>query len=56
MTDPGEAARRKQIILGLIMGLVMGVIISALTTFWWWLPAGLVLGFVSGVLIKPPQE
>lgn len=56
MSSAEEKARRKQIYIGLIMGVIVGVVISYLTEFWWWLAAGIVLGFVSGVLIKPPQE
>lgn len=50
------AARKKQIFIGLAMGLVMGVVISALTTFWYWLPAGLAFGLAVGAIMKPPSE
>lgn len=49
-------ARRKQIIVGLVMGIIMGVIISALTTFWYWLPAGIALGLATGAIMKPPAK
>lgn len=54
--EPTPAARRKQVIVGLVMGAVMGVIISALTGFWYWLPAGLALGLATGVIMKPPTN
>lgn len=54
--QPSREARRKQIIVGLVMGAVMGVIISALTNFWYWLPAGLALGLATGAIMKPPAE
>ena len=50
------AARRKQIIVGVVMGVIVGVVISALTTFWWWLPAGISLGLATGAIMKPPPE
>lgn len=52
--DPG--ARRKQIIVGLVMGLIVGVILSALTTFWLWLPAGVAMGLATGAIMKPPAQ
>ncbi|MBK0417754.1 HPP family protein [Leucobacter sp. CSA1] len=52
---PDPKARRKQIILGLVMGAIMGVLISALTEFWYWLPAGLALGLATGAIMKPPK-
>jgi len=52
--DP--AARRKQIIVGVVMGALVGVGISLYTDFWWWLPAGLVFGFATGALMKPPEK
>lgn len=55
-TGPSREARRKQIIVGLVMGAIMGVVISALTTFWYWLPAGLALGLATGAIMKPPAE
>ena len=53
---PTAAARRKQIIVGLVMGAVVGVVISAISQFWLWLPAGLALGLAVGVIMKPPSE
>jgi len=50
--DP--AARRKQIIVGLVIGAIVGVGISIFTEFWWWLPAGLIFGFATGAVMKPP--
>lgn len=52
--DP--AARRKQIIVGLVMGAIVGVVISALTTFWLYLPAGLAFGLAVGAIMKPPAK
>lgn len=49
-------ARRKQIIVGLVMGIIVGVVISALTTFWYWLPAGIALGLATGAIMKPPAK
>ncbi|PRI11596.1 hypothetical protein [Leucobacter massiliensis] len=54
--EPSPEARRKQIIVGIVIGAVMGVVISALTTFWLWLPAGIALGLASGAIIKPPAQ
>lgn len=54
--EPTPEQRRKQILLGLAMGAVMGIVISALTTFWYWLPAGLALGLATGVIMKPPAK
>ncbi|HUH53794.1 MAG TPA: HPP family protein [Microbacteriaceae bacterium] len=56
MSSADEKARRNQIIIGLVMGVIVGVVISWLTQFWLWLAAGIVLGFVTGVLLKPPQQ
>ena len=53
---PTPAAKRKQLIVALVMGAVVGVIISAITGFWYWLPAGLALGLATGVIMKPPAE
>lgn len=50
------AARRKQVIVGLIIGAIVGAVVSYFTEFWLWLPAGLALGLASGVMIKPPAE
>lgn len=50
------AARRKQIIVGLVMGLIVGVVISFITTFWYWLPAGLAFGLAVGAIMRPPTE
>lgn len=49
-------ARRKQIFVGIIMGAVIGVVISALTEFWYYLPAGIALGLATGAIMKPPAE
>ena len=38
------------------MGLIVGVVISALTEFWYWLPAGLAFGLAVGALMKPPEK
>lgn len=54
--QPSPEARRKQIIVGLVMGLIVGVVISALTEFWYWLPAGLAFGLAVGALMKPPEK
>lgn len=54
--QPSPEARRKQIFLGLAVGAVVGVGISLLTTFWYWLPAGLALGLATGAIMKPPAE
>lgn len=56
MTEPSSKARKRQIIAGLISGAIMGIVISAFTQFWWWLPAGVIVGLVSGALIKPPDR
>lgn len=56
MSEVTPAARRKQVIIGLIMGLIFGLIISWFTTFWLWLPAGLGLGLATGYIMKPPPE
>lgn len=56
MGNKDEKARRNQIIVGLIVGLIVGGLMWWLTTFWMWMLAGVVLGFVSGVLIKPPTD
>lgn len=53
--EVSPAARRKQVIVGLVMGAIIGVVIGALTQFWLWLPAGLALGLATGVIMKPPQ-
>jgi len=53
--QPSSAARRKQIIVGLVVGAVMGVVISFFTQFWLWLPAGLAMGLATGVIMKPPS-
>lgn len=53
---PSAAARRKQIIVGLVMGAIVGVVISAISQFWLWLPAGLALGLAVGVIMKPPSD
>ena len=53
---PSAAARRKQIIVGLVMGAIVGLVISAISQFWLWLPAGLALGLAVGVIMKPPSE
>lgn len=54
--EPGRAARRKQLILGLVVGVIVGVAVSLLFEFWLWLPAGIVVGLVTGVMIKPPER
>ncbi|MGK0740747.1 HPP family protein [Leucobacter sp. Z1108] len=54
--DTSPAARRKQVIVGLIIGAVVGVVVGYFTQFWLWVPAGLALGLASGVMIKPPAE
>lgn len=54
--QPSPEARRKQMLVALAMGLVMGVVISALTAFWWWLPAGLAVGLATGAIMKPPPD
>lgn len=51
--DP--AARRKQMIVGLVVGILVGVGVSLFTQFWWWLPAGIVFGLTMGALMKPPS-
>lgn len=56
MSSPSSAARKRQIITGVISGVAVGVIISALTQFWWWLPTGIVVGVAAGMLMKPPQS
>lgn len=56
MSSAEEKARKKQIIVGLVMGVVIGVIIGYLTGFWWWLAAGVVVGFATGVIMKPPEQ
>lgn len=56
MSTVDPKARKKQIVVGLVMGLVVGVVISALTTFWWWVPAGLAMGLATGALMKPPAD
>lgn len=56
MSSADEKARRNQIIVGLVMGVIIGLVISWLTQFWLWLAAGVVLGFVTGVLMKPPPQ
>lgn len=53
--QPSPAARRKQIIVGLVVGAIMGVVISFFTQFWLWLPAGLAMGLATGVIMKPPS-
>jgi len=52
--DP--TARRKQIIIGIVMGAIVGVVISAFTTFWYWLPTGIVFGLAVGAIMKPPKQ
>ncbi|MBU3994693.1 MAG: HPP family protein [Actinobacteria bacterium] len=54
--DTSPAARRKQVIVGLIIGAIVGTVIGFFTQFWLWVPAGLALGLASGVMIKPPAE
>jgi hypothetical protein len=54
--DVTPAARRKQLIVGVVMGAVMGVILGALTTFWLWLPAGIAFGLAVGAIMKPPSD
>ncbi|QIK62952.1 HPP family protein [Leucobacter viscericola] len=54
--EVSPAARRKQIIVGVVMGTVMGVILGALTTFWLWVPAGVAFGLAVGAIMKPPSE
>lgn len=49
------AARRKQIIVGLVMGAIVGVVLGALTQFWLWVPAGLAMGLATGAIMKPPS-
>lgn len=56
MSSVDPSARRKQIIVGLVMGLIVGVILSALTTFWLWLPAGVAMGLATGAIMKPPAQ
>lgn len=56
MSDRTSAARKRQIIIGIISGAVAGVVISAVTQFWWWLPTGVIVGIASGMLISPPEE
>ena len=53
---PSPAARRKQIIIGLVMGAIMGIVLGALTQFWLWLPAGLAMGLATGAIMKPPSD
>lgn len=53
---PSAAARRKQIIVGLVMGAIVGVAISVISQFWLWLPAGLALGLAVGVIMRPPSD
>ncbi len=55
-SGPTPAAKRKQLIVALVMGTLMGVIISAITGFWYWLPAGIALGLATGVIMKPPAD
>ncbi|QIM19239.1 HPP family protein [Leucobacter coleopterorum] len=55
-SEVSPAARRKQIIVGVVMGTVMGVILGALTTFWLWVPAGVAFGLAVGAIMKPPAE
>lgn len=54
--EVSPAARRKQIIVGVVIGTVMGVILGALTTFWLWVPAGVAFGLAVGAIMKPPSE
>lgn len=54
--EVSPAARRKQIIVGLVMGLIVGLVISYFTTFWYWLPAGLAFGLAVGAIMKPPPS
>lgn len=54
--DVPPAARRKQVIVGIVMGAIAGLVISALTQFWLWLPAGLALGLATGFIMKPPTN
>lgn len=56
MSETDPAARRKQIIVGVVMGIIVGVVISALTQFWFWLPAGIALGLAVGAIMKPPAR
>lgn len=49
-------ARKKQVIVGLISGLIVGFGVSAMTQFWWWLPAGVILGLASGLIMNTPDE
>lgn len=52
--DP--AARRKQVIVGVLIGGVVGLVLSILGQFWLWLPAGLAMGLATGFIMKPPSE
>lgn len=54
--EVSPAARRKQIIVGIVMGIIVGVVISAITTFWYWLPAGIAFGLAVGAIMKPPTQ
>jgi len=54
--EVSPAARRKQIIVGLVMGLIGGLGISYFATFWYWLPAGLAFGLAVGAIMKPPPS
>ena len=56
MSERSRAARKRQIIVGVISGAIAGVIIGAVTQFWWWLPTGIIVGIASGMLITPPEE
>ncbi|MBT1035425.1 hypothetical protein KJY78_03550 [Canibacter sp. lx-45] len=51
-----DAARVKQLVLGLVMGLIVGAVLGALTGFWLWLAAGVTFGFAVGALTKPPER
>lgn len=56
MSERSRAARKRQIIVGVISGAIAGVVISAVSGFWWWLPTGIIVGIASGMLITPPEE
>lgn len=56
MSQPSSAARKRQIIFGVVSGAIAGIAVSAFTGFWWWLPTGIIVGIASGMLIAPPEE
>lgn len=56
MSEVSPEARRKQVIVSIIMGAIMGGVIWWLTTFWMWLPAGILVGLATGYLLKPPED